>query len=102
MDSLDRYPIPDPGVIGRIVETSVPGVNEAVLVLPEQGKLKVLNDVGARIWSLVDGKRTIRQIAGEISTEYAISTSQAEDDARTFIDSLVQKGICRLDDHPTG
>ncbi len=54
MISLDSYPVPTAAVVGRLVE------NEAVLVLPEKAQVKVLNQVGARIWALADGRRTLR------------------------------------------
>lgn len=97
MLSMDSYPVQNTGVIGKIVDSNLPGKNEAVLVLPDQGKLKVLNDVGARIWALCDGSRTIRQIAGIISSEYAVSPEQAETDTSNFIQQLVEKGVCRLE-----
>ena len=40
---LDSIPVMLPTVVGRVVD------EEAVLVLPEQGQVKVLNQVGARI-----------------------------------------------------
>ena len=46
MISPDGYILPTPAVIDRIIE------DEAVLVLSEQGQVKVLNEVGARIWAL--------------------------------------------------
>ena len=63
---LDSYPVPNSKVVGRIVD------NEAVLVLPEQGQVKVLNEVGARVWKLTDGSITAREIAGKISAEYQV------------------------------
>ena len=45
-------PQPNPEAIGRIVD------REAVIVLPQKGKVKVLNEVGAAIWDLIDGQPT--------------------------------------------
>ncbi len=100
MHSVDTIPVAVPGVIASIVETGTQGQVEVVLVLPSQGKLKVINDVGARIWSLVDGKRNVRGIAAQICLEYDVSPDQAEADTMKFIDSLVEKGILILTEPP--
>ena len=84
---LESYPVPNPNVIGRVVD------DEAVLVLPEQGKVKVLNEVGARIWSLVDGKRSVREIAAEICREYQVTPANAEEDTLGFLNDLAQRGV---------
>ena len=95
MITLDAYLIPVVGVIGRIVEN-----NEAVLVLPEKGEVKVLNEVGARIWSLANGSRTIRSIAGTICEEFAVDLGTAETDTMAFASDLVGRGILYMSDQP--
>ena len=51
---------------------------EAVIVLPDKGEVKVLNEVGARIWALADGSRSVREIAATIASLYDVPPSQAE------------------------
>ncbi len=75
---------------GRLLE------NEAVVVLPEKGQVKVLNEVGARIWSLADGGRSVRDIAAIISTEFAVTPAEAEADTLAFIATLAAKDIVSL------
>ncbi|HID86564.1 MAG TPA: PqqD family protein [Anaerolineae bacterium] len=94
MISLDSYPLPNPAVVGRIVE------GEAVLVLPEQGQVKVLNEVGARIWALADGTRTLRRIAATLCHEYEVDLAQAEADTCAFAADLEAKGIISLSPLP--
>ena len=90
MLTIDSYPIPRPTVQGRLLE------NEAVVVLPEKGQVKVLNEVGARIWSLADGSRSVRDIAAMISTEFAVTPAEAEADTLAFIATLAAKDIVSL------
>lgn len=90
MITLDSRPVPVRTVQGRQLE------DEAVLVLPEKGEVKVLNTVGARIWSLADGSRSVRDIAAALCAEYSISTAQAEADTLDFIQQLVAKGIVTI------
>ena len=83
-------PVPNPDVVGRLVG------DEAVLVIAGKGEVKVLNEIGARIWSLIDGTRTVGDIAGLICSEYDVEPAQAEADAIEFIEQLVGKGILTL------
>ena len=87
MISLENVPIQNPSVVGRIVS------NEAVIVLPEKGQVKVLNEVGARIWSLVNGVRRVREIVAIINLEFAVSEEEAMNDTREFLTQLADRGI---------
>lgn len=92
--SINSYPLPETGVVSRLVG------DEAVLVQPEQGKVKVLNEVGARIWTLADGSRTIQQIAELLSGEYQVDAAQAQSDTLEFIGELVERGLMGITDQP--
>ena len=50
---------------------------EAVIILPAAGEIKVLNEVGARLWELVDGQRTIAELVAKICDECAVTFEQA-------------------------
>ena len=93
MLTIDSYPVPTPTVQGRLLE------NEAIVVLPEKGQVKVLNEVGARIWSLADGGRSVRDIAAIISTEFAVTPAEAEADTLAFIATLAAKEMVSLSAH---
>ena len=86
MISDDACPRPSPGAVWREVE------GEAVVVLPGKGQYKVLNQVGARVWKLADGTRTVRQLAEAICAEYDVAAEVALRDVRAFIEALVTKG----------
>ena len=90
MATPDTCPILNPNVRGRTID------NEAVLVLPDQGLVQVLNQVGASIWALVDGKRTVRDIAAALCAEYEVDQDQAEADTLAFVAELEAKGILSL------
>ena len=91
MIPMDSYAVPNPAVVGRLVE------GEAVLVLPEQGQVKVLNEVGARVWILADGARTLRQIAAALCDEYDVNQAQAEAAVIAFVAQLAERGIVRTE-----
>lgn len=94
MIELDAYPIPVSNVVGRIMD------DEAVLVLPDKGQVKVLNEVGARIWSIIDGKRSVREIASIICAEYEVGADVAEADTFEFVADLIDRGIATLSEQP--
>lgn len=86
----NQYPIQNETIVGKIVD------NEAVLVIPETGKVKVLNDVGARVWSLSDGQHSVENIIAIISNEYQVDPEQVEVDVLEFIKELLDKQIIIL------
>jgi pyrroloquinoline quinone biosynthesis protein D len=92
--SLEMYPYPASGVVGSRVG------GEAVIVLPEQARVKVLNEVGARIWELADGSRSVAEIADQITREYQVDESEAHADTRAFINTLLERGLLRLSNQP--
>jgi hypothetical protein len=94
MLTLDVYPAPAPGVLGRVVDA------EAVLVLPARGEVKVLNEVGARIWELADGTRSVREIVQSIRDEYEVDQESAEADTLEFLNDLHGKEAISLADQP--
>lgn len=56
----------------------------------------VLNEVGARIWELIDGKKNIAEIVSAICSEYEISPEEAETDIAGFLKRLESVGAVRI------
>jgi hypothetical protein len=69
---------------------------EAILVHPGQGKVAVLNGVGARLWELADGQHTVSDMARVIAAEYEVSLIKAESDALAFCQDLAGRGLLTL------
>jgi hypothetical protein len=72
---------------------SRPVDGETVIVSPVQGRTRVLNRVGSRIWALADGTRTIGEIVQTICDEYDVPPAEAEADALAFVERLVEDGV---------
>ena len=85
--TLESYPHPVAEARGRVLD------REAVIVLPGKGEVKVLNEVGARIWALADGSRSVREIAAVIASNYDVSPAQAEIDTMEFLNELRDKAL---------
>lgn len=96
--TLAAVPAPETGVVGRVLDSEQPSQAEAVLVLPGRGQVKVLNEAGARIWSLADGTRSVKAIAAILSAEYQVDPEEAETDTLQFIEDMIQRGVFRLAD----
>jgi hypothetical protein len=94
MPIADEYPQLHPQVAGRIID------GEAVVVLPQEGQIEVLNEVGARIWELIDGLRSVRDIAQAIVDEYEVDMDCAVQDVKEFIQELVRDGAVVLAERP--
>jgi hypothetical protein len=58
----------------------------------------ILNEVGARVWELLDGKREIENISNIISSEYDIMPEEAERDIREFLEDLNSVGAIKIKD----
>ena len=88
----DEYPVFHPQVAARIID------GEAVIVLPESGQVNILNEVGSRIWELIDGTRSLGEITAIIVAEYNVTAEQAERDVEEFIQELVENKMLVLSD----
>jgi len=58
--------------------------------------VKVLNEIGGRVWELADGARSISDIITIICQEYAVEEHIAHSDVTAFIGELVDKGVLSL------
>lgn len=52
----------------------------------------VLDEVGARVWELIDGQRSIEDIKNVLLDEYASDEKQIEEDVCGFISQLEKLG----------
>ena len=66
---------------------------EAFIVLPQFHEYKILNGTGTRIWELIDGTRSVDDIARAVSEEYEVTFEEALDDVTTFVNDLRTHGM---------
>jgi len=66
---------------------------ETVLLVSAEAKLLGLNAVAGRIWQLADGTRSLAAIAETLEREFAGGGSAVRDDALSFVDRLVARGL---------
>ena len=66
---------------------------EFVVLDPAGRMLRGLNETGARIWALIDGKRSVGEIAEEISKEFEVEITIAQRDTAAFLSMLADRGL---------
>jgi hypothetical protein len=71
----------------RIVE------GEAILVDVSGASIIHLNEVGAEIWNVIDGKNSIADIVKHISNTFDVDEKTAQNDTIEFIKQLFEKGV---------
>ena len=59
----------------------------------ELDAIYTLNEIGSRIWQLIDGPTPITRIAETLCSEYDVSLEEATNDVVEFLTSLKSKGL---------
>jgi hypothetical protein len=91
MPSLNTIVQRDSSIVSRKI------VDEVVLVpirhkVGEIDCLYALNEVGARIWELIDGQRSLKAVRDALVAEFDVSEQEAEEDLLTLIEQLKEVG----------
>ena len=94
MDYLERRYEKDPSIVHRNIagETILVPIRSHVADLES---IYTLDEVGARIWELIDGQRMVKEIRDAIVEEYEVSPDVAEVDLVEFIQQLEAIGGVR-------
>lgn len=66
---------------------------EIVTIDPQTHWVRLFNETGSRIWELLDGTRTLPDIAARLSQEYAVEKTEAELGVYTFVEALTARGL---------
>ena len=66
---------------------------EAVIVTPSDSMMHSLNEVGTRIWELMDGNRTVADIAATLQAEFEVDDKRVKADTVWFVECLAKKGL---------
>ena len=90
MDWTDAFPARKP-VPWRALDT------EALVVDVKGGMLYPLNSVGARIWDLCDGARSVDEIVGVLAAEFEAPEPTIRADAIEFIERLADAKLVSIE-----
>ena len=91
MQSLSAVLQKNPSFVSRKI------VDEVILVpishkVGEVDCLYALNEVGARIWDLIDGDRSLQELRDAIVAEFEVSETEAQEDLAVLIEQLKEIG----------
>jgi hypothetical protein len=82
-----RIPNKSPDLIWREMKDGT------VIISPDDGQVRVLNDVGTLVWQLLDGHKSVGDISNYVAEEYEISAADAVNDVEIFLQELDQRDI---------
>jgi hypothetical protein len=103
MNISKRYFIREKDLVTRCVagETIIVPIRGNV---GDLNSIYTLNEVGTKIWELIDGKGSVEQIVEAICDAYEVTPEEAEKDAFEFLVGLEEAGLIRLpiNERPSG
>lgn len=73
---------------------------EMVLLNTETEAYFTLNDVGARVWELIDGQRTIALIVAGLLAEYEVPESELRTDVDELLGQFSEEQLITWADGP--
>ena len=69
------------------------GDEGGLVVIPRQSKVQVLNPVGIKIYSMLDGTHNRDEIVAAVMDEFDVEESVARADVDAFLDELSREGM---------
>lgn len=79
-------------------QTSADMPGETVILHPKSGRYYGLDNVGARVWQLVQSPRTFGEIRQIIADEYDVDPARSERDLRQLVGELSEAGLVSVGD----
>ena len=81
----------DPSIVSRSI------AGEMILVpirknVGDMENIYTLNETAARVWELIDGRRSLAEVQQHMVNEFEVEPAQAEDDLLELLDSLLEEG----------
>jgi GeoRSP system PqqD family protein len=67
-------------------------VDEGTLILVDSGQVFELNLLGADIWKLCDGERTVGEVVDDLLERYDVERDELEEDVRAFLSQMEERG----------
>jgi hypothetical protein len=66
--------------------------DELVMMSAEKGNYIGLNEIGARIWDLIETPQEIELVCARLVEEYEVSPEACRNEVETFLNELVKHG----------
>ncbi|OGF62385.1 MAG: hypothetical protein A2Y62_17200 [Candidatus Fischerbacteria bacterium RBG_13_37_8] len=88
---LEKKPVKNEKYPYRIID------GQALIIDPASNVIKLLNEVGTKVWESIDGENTGNDILKIIIDEYEVSPEIAKNDLVKFLQELLTGGIITID-----
>jgi hypothetical protein len=69
------------------------GDEGGLVVIPRQSKVQVLNPVGIKVYSMLDGSHSRDEIVQAVMEEFDVAEKSARSDVDAFLDELASEGM---------
>ena len=88
---LDLIYVPSEDVVARIIEDEIIIVPLVAGIGDADEELYTMNETGRAIWQRLDGKKTLRQIAIDLSNEFIATPEVIEHDVVGLMNELANR-----------
>jgi len=72
---------------------------QAYIVTVNDSKLHLLNEIGTRIWQLIERKIDFENLVKKLLSEYDVESEKLRADLKEFIEELKTKGLIKIEDN---
>lgn len=87
MDITQRYKIDKDNITYRIID------NEAVILNLDNGYYYSLNEVGTRIWQMIEKEKKLIEILSSLNEEYQVDEKILKDDLISLVKDLEKEKL---------
>jgi len=87
LSALERRPVRGAQVLAQ------PSADTLILLNPEDGQYFTLDEVGARVWHLCDGSRSVRDVIATLHGEFDAPLDMIQTDVLELVDDLVREKL---------
>ncbi len=75
---------------------------EAVLMSVQQGRYYGMDQIGTRIWQLIEKPMSVSELCDQLGREYEVGTEKCQRDVLNFLDELVEEKLVKVIDETAG
>ncbi|MBK7235708.1 MAG: PqqD family protein [Sterolibacteriaceae bacterium] len=72
------------------------GTGEVVILGLKDGMYFEVNEVGARIWQMIQEPRTVRSVIAALLDEYDVTSEQCEADVLSIAGEMIRRGLAEI------
>ena len=70
---------------------------EVVMMSVEKGNYYGLDEVGSRIWALIETPCTLDELCDALAAEFDVERATCERDVTRFLEEMAEQGLVRVD-----